>query len=676
MDSIMKKITLLAMLFVCCIALFAGCDSVKKEMVKILSKEGKASDEDADGGSSGKNVLASPVYANEVITNQNQRTVTGSIAAETDKAMKSYQIDQQIQQELENQEHTFENPLIILNPFGNSPLTAVVLFQTKESYAVRVTVQGDTDETDVSGEIASETVHRIPVVGLYPDKENKVTIELLDDQGNSVNQTTVTIQTDPLPSSMDQIVKVEKSTKPSAYGLIEVSGFATPHPFAFDTQGHVRWYLSETYASYGYFPLTNGHFIVMESDIMIQTYEKPHAQLLYEMDFLGRVHQIYVIENGAHHEVIEKTPGGNLLVLTNSIDEHVEDVVQEIDRNTGEIVKSLDMREIFGDTYVDMIDWAHLNTVSYNPKDDSILISVRNVHSGIKVNWTTNELVWILGHPEFWKGTPYEDKVLQPEGDIIWHFQPHSIYEISQDLDNNPDTIQIMMFDNHWDKTRKVDFFDNLEFSYVSIFIVNEDAMTVTQPHTYEGIKSKITSNSCFDYDAGRVFFMGGYLAEETEDGRNGMIYEYDYDSEEVLNQYSFRHDFYRAYEFSPDLNTCAKPLELSGNYFKGTLRAASLNPKAKALPDEILEEGVTLSMLQQILLIKAGDHKVSKVEFLGENNNYLLDMSYTKKGEKTYRKLVYKLAVPLLNLEPDEYRIVLTYDGVRYNTDQTIVVQ
>ena len=169
---------------------------------------------------------------------------------------------------------------------------------------------------------------------------------------------------------------------------------------------------------------------------------------------------------------------------------------------------------------------------------------------------------------------------------------------------------------------------------------------------------------------------MGGYLAKETEDGRNGMIYEYDYTTEEVLNQYSLRYNFYRAYEFNPDLNTCAKPLELSGNYFKGPLRAASLNPSAETLPETVLEKGVTLSMLQQILLIKAADHKVSKVEFLGENNNYLLDMSYTKKGEKTYKKLVYCLAVPLSNLEPDEYRIVLTYDGVRYNTDQTITVQ
>jgi hypothetical protein len=155
---------------------------------------------------------------------------------------------------------------------------------------------------------------------------------------------------------MEDIVKVEQSTQLSAYGLIEASGFDTPYPFAFDTEGYVRWYLLGSYASYGYFPLSNNHFIVMDSDVMIQTYEKPHAQQLYEMDYIGRIYQIYMVENGAHHEIIEKTPGGNLLVATNSIDEHIEDKIQEIDRQTGEIVKSLDMREIVGDTYVNMMD--------------------------------------------------------------------------------------------------------------------------------------------------------------------------------------------------------------------------------------------------------------------------------------------------------------------------------
>lgn len=673
----MKKIVILGLMLTVFSLSFMGCNNTLQDVSNKVEKN-KTEDstsEDSTSEDSNDTILPSPEFETEIVSNNNELEYTSTITTKDDRVTKSYKLDKQIQEELENGGHTFWEPFVILNPFGNSPLTAVVLFETEEEYAVRITVQGNTDETDVIGNVDASTLHRVPVIGLYPDKENEVIIELLDNNGNVVDKTKVLIQTDALPSSMDNLVEVENNIEASSYGLLEVSGFDTPHPFAFDTEGDVRWYLSESYASYGYFPLSDGRFVVMDKDVMTQTYEKPHAQQLYEMDYLGRVHQIYLIEKGAHHEIIEMTPGGNLLVLTNSIDEHVEDVVEEIDRKTGKIVKSLDMREIFGDTYVDMVDWAHLNTASYNEKDDTIILSPRNIHSGIKVNWSTNELVWILGDPEFWAGTPFEDKVLQPEGDIIWHYQPHSIYEIKQDLDGDSDTIHVMLFDNHWDKTRKVKSFDDLEYSYVSLYTINEETMTVIQPHIYEGVKSKITSNYRYNYEKSRVFFMGGYLAKETEDGKNGMIYEYDYETEEVLNQYSLRYTFYRAYEFEPDFSTCASLMELNDNYLAGTLRATSLNKESEKVPSDILEEGVKFSINNQLLYIKAKDHKVSKVEFIGKNQSYLLDLSYTK-GEKKYQKLNYNIVVPFSNLAEDEYQIVVTYDGTRYDTGETITMK
>ncbi len=659
---------LILMLTVFCASLM-GCSNNAKE-TNIFGEDNKETNNDNI-----VEILPSPEFKTEIVSNINEKTFTSTITKSKDRVIKSYNLDKQIQDELENGGHTFLEPFTILNPFGNSPLTAVVLFETEEEYAVRVTVEGNTDETDVVGNVEASTLHRVPIIGLYPDKENEVTIELLDNNGSVVDTTVVFIQTDVLPSTMENLVEVENYTETSSYGLLEVSGFGTPHPFAFDTQGDVRWYLSESYASYGYFPLSNGHFIVMDGDVMTQTYEKPHAQQLYEMDYLGRVHQIYFIEKGAHHEIIEMTPGGNLLVLTNSIDEHVEDVVEEIDRETGEIVKSLDMREIFGDTYVDRMDWAHLNTASYNPIDDTVILSPRNIHSGIKIDWSTNELIWILGDPNFWEGTPFYNKVLQPEGDIIWHYQPHAIYEITEDLDGDSDTIHVMLFDNHWDKTRKVESFDNLEYSYVSLYTINEETKTVSQPHIYEGVKSKITSNFRFNYEDSRVFFMGGYLAKETKDGRNGMIYEYDYETEEALNQYTLRYTFYRAYEFEPDYNTCATLMEVRDNYVAGTLRIATLNEEKAEAPSDILEEGLKLSITNQLLYLKAKDHKISKVEFIGKNANYLLDLSYTK-GEETYQKLNYKIVVPFSNLQEDEYQIVVTYEGIRYNTGKSITIQ
>ena len=51
------------------------------------------------------------------------------------------------QQELEQtfyptKDDTFENPRIIVNPYGNSPLTALIIFQTKDLTAPTVVIHG------------------------------------------------------------------------------------------------------------------------------------------------------------------------------------------------------------------------------------------------------------------------------------------------------------------------------------------------------------------------------------------------------------------------------------------------------------------------------------------------------------------------------------------------------
>ncbi len=612
------------------------------------------------------------------ISTTNPITFTSSIEIVPDRVEQSLKLDRQLQEELTNGGYTFDDPLVIQNPFNISPLTAVLLFETEEESTVRVTVKGNTDETDVVGNVDEHMtrLHRVPVIGLYADKENLVIIDLLDQDGQIRDTKEITITTEALADSMDNMVEVEKYTEPSAFGLIVVSGFNTPNPIAFDTEGNIRWYLTERYASYGYFPLSNGRFLVMAEDILIPTYEKPHAQEMYEMDLLGRVHQIYYVKNGAHHEVIEKTPGGNLLIASNSIDDHVEDVVVEMDRETGETVKYFDIRDVLGQAYVDMIDWAHINTVSYVEEDDSVVLCPRNIHSGVKVNWTTDELMWILGDPQFWEGTPYEDFVLQPEGDIVWHYQPHTIYQLEEDLDGDPDTIHVMMFDNHWHGTRKIDFFDDLPYSYVTIYDINEETMTVSQSKLYEGLKSKVTSNYRFDSDAGRVFFMGGWLDYETEDGKNGMIYEYDYDTTQVLNQYSLRERFYRGYELEADFNSCAFPMEVGENYAKGILRVASINKDSEGVPSETIGDEVDLFISQQILYLGANDHQISHIEFIGNDNSYMLDLSHTEDVGQKYTEVYYYIMAPLTNLDKDEYKLVVTFEGTRYDTGETITIQ
>lgn len=610
----------------------------------------------------------------DVISGVSVEAVTSqSISAKDYLPVTSQSKDDEYEKKLRSGDYTWEKPLVVTNPYGNSPLTAYILFHTEDSCKVRVTVKGKTKATNVTGTVKKAKYHRIPVVGLYPDKENEVIVSCLDGKEKKLRSQTIKIKTGALPDKLKDVIKVEKKTKTSAYGLTIISGFSTKYPFAYDEDGDVRWYMYMTSGSYGVFPLSNKRFMFLSDLSYTPTAEKPHVTQMYEMDYLGRAYQSYYVKNGIHHEVIEKTPGGNLLVLSNSIDGHTEDIVVEIDRKTGNIVKSLDMREIFDDTYQDMVDWAHLNTASYKKEDNTVLLSPRNVHAGIKVNWKTNKLKWILANPKMFEGTEQEDKVLKPIGDITWHYQPHSIYELPYDLDGNPDTIHIMMYDNHWRGTRKVDFFDKKEESFVTIYSVNEKEMTVRQEKLYPGVKSIITSNSAYDRKDNRVFSFGGYL-HPLVNGRQGMIYEFDYDTETVLNQYSAKYYFYRGYEMNIDWSDMAEPLHIGKDYVKGTLQAPIQTKEKKVPSEKIGEDKVSFYLMGSVLYMKTNDHAVKKVRFVGKNNSYVMDYSSAGKGGKKYRKLKYSIAVPLSSLKAGTYEIAVYYDGTWYGTGKNVV--
>lgn len=81
----------------------------------------------------------------------------------------SYKKDKEIEKMLESGKTSWENPAVLLNPYGNSPLSAYILFETKDACKVTMTVAGKTKEADITAEFEKTKKHRIPVVGLYPD---------------------------------------------------------------------------------------------------------------------------------------------------------------------------------------------------------------------------------------------------------------------------------------------------------------------------------------------------------------------------------------------------------------------------------------------------------------------------------------------------------------------------
>lgn len=581
-------------------------------------------------------------------------------------------IDQEIQMELESGSYTWETPLVLNNPFKVAPLTGMILFETERPCRVRVTVRGKEEAYDLTGEIGEETLHRIPVVGLYPSYDNRILLELLNETGETVEQQEIIMTTSGLPEALEDAVMVEESSGESAYGLTMVYGQKTRYPYAFDGAGDIRWYLEKQTGDSGLFALSNQRFIMQDNMGYTPSILKPQATSLLEMDYLGRCYAEYYVANGTHHEVIEKEPGGNLLVLSSSLEGHVEDLILELDRKTGEVVNALNLEEIFGETYVNKIDWAHLNTVSYQKEDDTILISPRNLHSAMKINWTTHQLEWILGDPEFWNGTDFEEYVLSPEGEFYWHYQQHSVYQIEEDLDGDPATIHISMFDNHVKSSRNVESYDKRKDSYLKIYTVNEEEKTVTLEKEFAVQRSKITSNTVYDEESGHLFGMCGWLLKDSQD-RLGKIYEFDYETGEIVRRYSLKNRYYRAMEMEVNYKDLARTFEPDEEYIKGELRAAVKTSEKIKEPKQTLNEGISLKRKGSVLYVNALDHHISQLIFKGESHSYVYDLTDIKLKRKSFLNVLIDIPVPMENFEPDMYQIYCVYQDVYYDTGFTI---
>ena len=117
--------------------------------------------------------LSMPKISSENIDSQNSGIDT------------SYQKDAEIEKMLTSGKYTWKNPKVMLNPYGNSPLTAYILFQTDKACKIKMTVVGKSDSTTISATFSKGKNHRIPVVGLYPDKENEIVLSSLEERERS-----------------------------------------------------------------------------------------------------------------------------------------------------------------------------------------------------------------------------------------------------------------------------------------------------------------------------------------------------------------------------------------------------------------------------------------------------------------------------------------------------------
>lgn len=88
----------------------------------------------------------------------------------------SSMLEQYYERLLDKRKYTENHMLAVINPYRQAPLTAMILFTTKEACAVRVRLE---DGADYALTTDRETRHRIPIFYLHAGEKMKSRLNLL-----------------------------------------------------------------------------------------------------------------------------------------------------------------------------------------------------------------------------------------------------------------------------------------------------------------------------------------------------------------------------------------------------------------------------------------------------------------------------------------------------------------
>ena len=203
--------------------------------------------------------------------------------------------------EFSNGGYTPDNPYFVLNPYGISPLTGLLMFESSEVNEYKVVIKGKTIDSSFEYKTDSLISHIIPIYGLYPNFNNEVFLYELIDEDTYELVYTENVKTGKLPSNIELPTLLETTHEYFGNDLMVTMSNNTNMPVGYDINGHVRWYLNKE-LSWGPDQLENGNFIFGNRDLVDPYY---NAEIL-EIDYLGKVYGRYNLPNGYHHDVTEK----------------------------------------------------------------------------------------------------------------------------------------------------------------------------------------------------------------------------------------------------------------------------------------------------------------------------------------------------------------------------------
>lgn len=377
--------------------------------------------------------------------------------------------------------YTIDNPNVIVNPYGNSPLTALILFETSTAVSVQVTIEGQDEFSTFTHTFENTKEHYLPIYGLYAGSVNHVILEYQEKKEKIKKE--VLIETEKLPDNFVLPTSVYADKSKLGNELYFYTPSSTGYTCAYDINGDVRWYLSN-YALWNVERLKNGNLLLSTERLINNPY---YMTGLYEMNLLGKVIAEYSLKGGYHHDYYEMD-NGNLLVASDDFyneDGTVEDYIVEIDRKTGEIVKTFDLKDILKMTdgkseNWSAYDWFHNNSVWYDKKSNSITLSGRHQDAVINIDYKSGKLNWIIGDKTNWS-SEYQKYFFNPQGNtnFEWQWSQHAAMITPEGY--------VFLFDNGNNKSKNKENYVDATNSYSRgvMYKIDTKNMTIEQIFEY-----------------------------------------------------------------------------------------------------------------------------------------------------------------------------------------------
>ncbi|TEY03137.1 aryl-sulfate sulfotransferase [Campylobacter sp. US33a] len=513
---------------------------------------------------------------------------------------------------------------IKLNPYGLSPLTAIITNGGYELSDIKVSIvpkpNGQALDYNVSDQLA-KTHGGIPIFGLYPSYTNTIKVsytkkfagksEKINDEIYKITTAGITLEPSGImaqtgiPFQSVKILKLEKEFKDRLYLVNNVPGkqlskgsqsvWNNPiggamewdensNVFIIDTMGEIRWYFD--------------HDKLMDWDniykrgIMMGFRQNEDGALTWgfgqryvKYDVLGR--EIFNRKLPLNYidfsHALDTMPNGHYLLRVASVNvlredlknvRSVRDVIIEIDEN-GNVVDEWRLFEIldpYRSTIIKVLDqgavclnidpsqigktlseadlvkmdtedkfgdiagvgvgrnWAHVNSIDYDPSDDSIIISSRHQSAIVKIG-RDKKVKWILSAHKGWsdKFKPYLLKPINSQGksieckddfskcpgffdakggfDFTW--TQHTAWRIDSKSDKR--YIYITAFDNGDARGAAQAIFADEKYSRAVVYKIDQKNKTVEQIWEYGKQRGKewfspVTSLSEYQKDKNSIF--------------------------------------------------------------------------------------------------------------------------------------------------------------------------